>query len=154
VAPASSCGRGRAVPSRSPRAASTRRRPPISARRRSRSAPRTPSGTDAARGLRDGTARPRPQDEAGATYFPVPADGDLEIDPGWPARRVFNFVRGVATLDTMPFVRVGGARVDIRDALAWDEGARPDEPVRRAGDRLRLACNPGVVELALASPDR
>ena len=112
-------------------------------------------GRLAARALADlaaGTARPVPQDDAGATAAPVPGPEDWVVPTNLPARWAFNFARGVAGLGGPLTLLVGatGERFALRDALGCDDGATLDAPSRRDGDALVVRFRPGVATFALA----
>lgn len=102
----------------------------------------------AVRALTDGDLVRHPQPTAGVGRCPRPTFRDGLIDAGRPAREVFTFVAGCARTHSV-FAECGGDRFFIRRALSFDpEGKLPCEFVL-TGDRLLLACHPGVVELEL-----
>jgi methionyl-tRNA formyltransferase len=101
-------------------------------------------------GLADGALSPVPQDQSNATLAPVPDDVDLELDLSQPARRVFEFVRGVAPL-WGPLTVVDpetGRRWSIDAALDFDSSATQDAAVVASGRVLHLRCSLGVVRVA------
>ncbi|SRR5581483_2609057 len=109
----------------------------------------------AIRELATGRAHPRAQDGRRATSHPLPAADDFLIPSSWPARRAFNFIRGVAHMQ-------GPLRVDavertfyVRQAISYDEAVAPDCPYELDGVLLRVRLNPGTltVEVTADSSD-
>jgi len=102
-------------------------------------------------GLAMGRLTPAPQDDALATTAPMPNDADLMVDLNQPARRVFEFVRGVAPLwGPLPFRSPNFDEFVLVDGtLAFDPDATQDAPIIRDGAVINARCNPGVVRLAI-----
>jgi len=100
-------------------------------------------------GLANGELAPVPQDASNATLAPEPDDVDLELDLSRPARRVFEFVRGVAPLCGQLTVvdPVTKQRRLIDDALDFDSSATQDSAVVATGRVLHLRCSLGVVRV-------
>lgn len=94
--------------------------------------------------LHAGTAARRPQ-PPGGSYAPYPAESDWRIDAGWPARRAFNFVRGVEAWG-QPFpLATGGAELLLARALGYDAGATLGAPYRLQGGEALIQLSPGVL---------
>jgi methionyl-tRNA formyltransferase len=106
----------------------------------------------AARGLADGTLRPRPQDEARATTYPWPCADDFVITPDRPARWAFNFIRGTAGWGYPHRLVTPAGSLTVRAALAYDPAARLGAPLVREGDEVRVQCAPGVLTVAVEGP--
>jgi methionyl-tRNA formyltransferase len=86
----------------------------------------------------------------GGAYQPYPHDEDFAISPEWPARRVFNFMSGVAVWG-IPFqLEVGGEHFTLSDAIAWSSHEVLGQPYVQRGDELILQCTPGTVRMRLA----
>jgi methionyl-tRNA formyltransferase len=100
--------------------------------------------------LRQGTARRTPQDEREATYQPWPSPSDMVIDPGWTARRAFNFTRGVIPLGYRPTIETGTGRFVVSGAIGFDEHAVLGEPSVIDGHDLAVQCDPGVLYLTVS----
>jgi methionyl-tRNA formyltransferase len=97
--------------------------------------------------LAAGTARPRPQDHAAATYAPVLTRADGAWDPAWTAAEVEGRVRG---FDPWPGVWAArkGQRLRIVEAQALDaraEHAPPGTVLGLEGARACVACAAGTV---------
>lgn len=72
-----------------------------------------------------GRAVRRPQRGEGS-YFAAPSADSFALDPGWTARRAFNFMRATAEWK-MPFrYGDGGTVLWLKDALGWTGGRAPD----------------------------
>lgn len=93
-----------------------------------------------------GGERGAAQDASLATRAPRPTSADVVIDPGWSARRIFTFARGVGRWNTLTLQTKGDAH-RILDAVDVDEGRRlPGEHVL-LGDELLMGTIDGVVRL-------
>ncbi|HKS70118.1 MAG TPA: formyltransferase family protein, partial [Ktedonobacterales bacterium] len=98
------------------------------------------------RALAEGTAHPRPQDEAQATHFGFPRpERDYALSPSWPASRAYRFVQGIAGRGVPLALAVGGRRFQMLGALGYDAREQMAEPLRLEGDVLALRCAPGVL---------
>ena len=102
-------------------------------------------------GFADGSAVPRPQDEALATSFPAPHAADFSFGPDAPARWLFNFVRGTAGAGWPHILAVGARRWQILAARGYDPVATLSTPVEETEKLLRVRCVPGVLTV-LARP--
>ena len=68
----------------------------------------------------------------------------------WPARRAFNFIRGLRDGDQPVVVQVGAASFPILDAESYEPTATLPVPFRRlGGNRLLVRCTPGTVTVAV-----
>jgi methionyl-tRNA formyltransferase len=84
-----------------------------------------------------------PQDDAAATYQPVPAAGDWIISPLLPAAWAWRFAKGVEPLQGPLVVQTRGKLVPVRRAISWGEhGAPPAEPHHGA---ILVQLHPGWV---------
>lgn len=70
--------------------------------------------------LHHGTATLTPQDESKSSYLPMPAEKDyMVVADGWEARRVYNFIRGVASRG-MPVTLITDERsLQVMDAISY-----------------------------------
>lgn len=94
--------------------------------------------------LAHGTLVRRPQPPGGSSFGP-PGPADFGLDPFWPARRAFNFMRGTAAWSQPYPVLAGGARLLLREALAYDPAGVLGAPFVREGDAVRVQFTPGVL---------
>jgi methionyl-tRNA formyltransferase len=99
--------------------------------------------------LADGSARPRPQDEAQATSFPWPSSEDYIVTPNWSARRAYRFLTGVAQRSTPTRIALDGATFVIGAALGYEAQARLDAPWRLEDDLLTARLTHGVLRATI-----
>jgi methionyl-tRNA formyltransferase len=86
----------------------------------------------------------------GGSYQPYPHDGDFTISPTWPARRVYNFMRGT-TVWGIPFrLEIGDEVLMLSDAVSWSSHERLEQPYVRIDDDILFQCSPGTVRARLA----
>lgn len=109
---------------------------------------------DALGAMASGTLVRRPQPGGPFPSAPVPADRDFVITPAWPARRAFNFVRGLAEWERPILIVAGHERFIVREAVSFDEAARMSEPIQHHGDRIAVQCSPGTLTITGAEPIR
>ncbi len=100
---------------------------------------------EAARALGEGGITAWPQPATGVSYAPVPREDAFVVTPDWPARRAFNFIRGVADRGYPVVLQVGAERLTVREAITFDDRGTMSAPVERVGDKVRLCCSPGVL---------
>ncbi len=106
--------------------------------------------------LADPSARPIPQDNAGATPAPKIGPEDATIDWGFPARYVHNFIRGLSSVPGACSTFRGRKIKILGSRLADLPPAPPDtRPGTILPDRRRLlvACANSVVELTRLVPE-
>jgi methionyl-tRNA formyltransferase len=89
--------------------------------------------------------RPQP---AGGTYQPWPAPDDFALSVAWPARRIFNFVRGTSEWGRPYRLVVGDRTYWVTDVVAWAPDGNLDQPLVDDGKTLTVQCTPGWVRLA------
>ncbi len=99
------------------------------------------------RRLEAGELKPQPQDESRASYQGWPTPEDWLIPASWPARRAFNFIRGVKHLGGP--VRIAGWSVE--EAVAYDERGQLDAATREAHGVLQVRMQPGVLTVRIRS---
>jgi methionyl-tRNA formyltransferase len=94
--------------------------------------------------------RPRPQDQARATYAPKLTRAAARIDWTEPAARVARVIRG---LDPKPgaWTELDGREVKLFGARVLDESGPPGD-VRTPDERLRIATGQGAVEVEEVQP--
>lgn len=67
-----------------------------------------------------GTAHLTLQDEASSSYLPMPSGEDYVVPPAeWTARRVYNFIRGVASRGEPVMLLIDGQRIRAVDAISY-----------------------------------
>jgi methionyl-tRNA formyltransferase len=98
-----------------------------------------------------GAAPRTPQDETQASYQPLPTRADLTITTTQPARRAFNFIRGVdSPSGPLPFdIVVGSETFRPAQALSYSVAEKLDTPYQRTGDELAIQFEPGVLRIRL-----
>jgi methionyl-tRNA formyltransferase len=70
--------------------------------------------------LYNGVTKPVAQDETKSSYFSFPSDDDFVVPVAeWDARRVYNYICGVASWGTPIFLLVGNKTVLIREAISY-----------------------------------
>lgn len=77
------------------------------------------------------------------SYRPSPQGTDFAIDPAWPARRAFAFMRGVADWGR-PFP-VAACGLLLAEAISYKPQGALGEAYRRAGDVIELQMSPGTL---------
>jgi methionyl-tRNA formyltransferase len=108
---------------------------------------------EALRVLEHGTLATSPQDERQASYYAGPAPADFVVTPDWPARRAFNFMRGVSGYGK-PVVQIAGASFIVQRALELHAGESMDVPYRVSGDEVRVRFADGSVRMLYSDLDR
>jgi methionyl-tRNA formyltransferase len=99
--------------------------------------------------LAAGTSQRNPQ-PPGGSYEPAPATADFRLDPSWPARRAFNFMRGTADWRQPYPIAAGGADVLLVEALSFDASGQLGAALERAGDIASVHYAPGVLRARVA----
>lgn len=94
---------------------------------------------------------PRQPQGPGGSYQPAPRDEAFSIDPTWPARRAFRFMRGVAGWGVPFSLEADGHVLMLGTALGYDPEARLGAPAIVTGDVARVQLSPGVLEATVAS---
>lgn len=97
-----------------------------------------------------GTAHLMPQDESRSSYLPLPTRDDYIVPIAeWPARRVYNFVRGLATSEQPVTLLVDGLAVNVVDAISYSRkaigGRIPPGSGEEQGERVK--CKDGWVRI-------
>jgi methionyl-tRNA formyltransferase len=100
--------------------------------------------------LTDGELPRIPQDTWTASYHSWPAAADWEVTGDWPARRAFNFLRGVAG-GGRPVIRIAGQQFSVGTALGYEPAAHLGAAWRADGDELLVQCTPGVLRVRLTA---
>lgn len=94
--------------------------------------------------LATGNVMRRPQ-PPGGSYQLAPRPADFALDPSWPARRAYNFMRGTAHWGQPYPLSLDGETLYLRRALGYDAAAGLSAPLLRDGALLRLQFTPGVL---------
>lgn len=87
------------------------------------------------------------QDESLTSHYPAPGRADFAVNPGWTARRAFNFMRGVEGYGEA-YVLLDGQERSVRHAVEWRPGspamavARDERWVRFADGAVRVRLAP------------
>jgi methionyl-tRNA formyltransferase len=99
--------------------------------------------------LAAGTAQPRPLDLAQGSYRGGRKPADGEIDWSWPARRIYDLVRGVTHPYPGAFTALGGRRLRVWWALPVDSAAAaaPGTVTAVGRDGITVAAGEGAVRL-------
>ncbi len=96
-----------------------------------------------------GLATSFPQDEAKSDYHPLPSYKDYVVAVAdWSARNVYNFVRGVATMEEPVTLLVNNKAVYVRDATSYShnfEAGNQNEHKVWRGDVLWIRCRDGWI---------
>ena len=90
----------------------------------------------------------QPQGGIGSSA-PNPRDSDFQLTPEWPARRAFNFIRGMADWGEPPILAAQGRRYRIARARAFDDVGTQSERIRWEGREARVQCSPGILYLEI-----
>ena len=98
--------------------------------------------------LERGTLMQRKQSDGGS-YYPAPTNDDFEINRSWPARRVFNFMRGTSEWSHPYPIEIDAERWMLRRAVAFDVDERLDRDYVLSGDEIAIQFNPGVLRAKL-----
>jgi methionyl-tRNA formyltransferase len=98
-----------------------------------------------ARAMAAGTARPMPQDPAGARYDPWPSAADYLVSTDRPARWAYRFINGVAGDGGPLAVWVAGRAVPVSAALAYDAERSLGAPFVHEGDAMWVQFTPGAL---------
>lgn len=88
----------------------------------------------------DGTNAWTRQDERLSSYESWPTDADYALDTDWPARRAWNFVRGVTARNMPISVDTGDAIVRITDAAQYGES---EDAPPSGDDQVVIRFSPG-----------
>ncbi|MBK6686672.1 MAG: hypothetical protein IPG45_19550 [Deltaproteobacteria bacterium] len=107
-----------------------------------------PALVAATRALLSDTLVSTPQATIGVGRCPRPTLADRRLDQGQSAKAVYTFVAGCSPSHRL-WAEVAGDRFFVAQAIGYDPEARLDYDFVLLGDRLLLACQPGVVELEL-----
>ena len=93
-----------------------------------------------------GTATLTPQDESKSSYRPLPAENDyVVVAAEWEARRVYNFIRGVASSDQPVTLISADKTVQATHALSYSQN---DVDSHEGEGIIRVKCLDGWVVIA------
>ena len=98
--------------------------------------------------ITDGLAPRRVQDLNAGSYFGRRRPQDGRIDWNWPARRIFNLVRGVTHPYPGAFCFAGGRKLTVWEArVAHDNGKRAESGriIRTTADAIEVAAGEGTL---------
>lgn len=93
--------------------------------------------------LYHGTANLAPQDESKSSYLPMPAEKDYVVSAAeWEARRVYNFVRGVASRGQPVTLIISDESMLVTDAISYSH----EDATGIASDQImKVRCMDGWV---------
>lgn len=110
---------------------------------------------DCVRDLTQGRAQRVPQDERRRSYHPYPSEEDFVIPATeWSARRVYNFICGVAEWGEAITLLAGDERFTVQRAISYSHKGKSggyrwqEETYYREDDVLWVRCNEGWVAVA------
>lgn len=86
-----------------------------------------------------------PQDDARASYHPWPRPEHFRLQTSSSAERAFRFMRGTSAWGQPYVVDMPDARLSLERAVAFDASAQLPRAWAQEGDRLHVACKPGVL---------
>jgi len=99
--------------------------------------------------LYNGVTKPVAQDETKSSYYSFPSDDDFVVPVAeWDARRVYNFICGVASWGTPIALRVGNEIVHVTKAISYsheDIDSNDGEVYSRHDDEFWVICKQGSV---------
>lgn len=81
----------------------------------------------------------------GGNYEPWPAAKDFRLSTEWPARQIFNFMRGTAGWNSVYPITAGEQELNLRYAERYDAQLQLQAPVVYTGDLVMIQCTPGVL---------
>lgn len=85
------------------------------------------------------------QPKIGASYQPNPGEADCVIPSSWGVQRAFNFVRGADIWAPFLVEAEDGARVEFREALGYQLGAKGKKPFEPRGEEFLIQFADGVL---------
>lgn len=86
----------------------------------------------------------------GGSYQPYPHERDFVISPAWPARRVYNFMRGTAVWGFPYRLELPDETLLLSDAVSYSAHESLHVPLVRLDGQVIIQCTPGVVRAHLA----
>jgi methionyl-tRNA formyltransferase len=99
--------------------------------------------------LYHGDAKPVAQDETKSSYHAFPSDDDFVVPVAeWDARRVYNFICGVASWGRHIILKDGNSIVRVKSAISYsteDIDLRDSEVYGQPGQELWVKCKRGSV---------
>ncbi len=102
--------------------------------------------------LQSGPLTMRDQDESRASAFTWPTAADFRVTAQGPARRAYNFIRGVADRGQIFMVEtLDDRRFQASQALSFDKGMTLPVPWKIEHGELHVQCTPGVLRLPAPS---
>jgi methionyl-tRNA formyltransferase len=99
--------------------------------------------------LYNGVAKPVEQDETKSSYHAFPSDDDFVVPVAeWDARRVYNFICGVASWGTSIILLVGNKSVHVKKAISYSHeniDHNDNDVYRQLGEGFWIRCKQGSV---------
>ena len=95
--------------------------------------------------LYKGLATPVKQDESQSNYHPFPSADDFVVNVAeWDARRVYNFICGVAAWGEPITLQVGDASMRVKTAISYSQ---KDNVYSHEGEEFWIPCRVGSVRI-------
>jgi methionyl-tRNA formyltransferase len=101
--------------------------------------------------LERGDLTRRPQPAGVENYHPAPSSEDFVMNTAWSARRAFNFMRGTIEWGQAYSIDIGGERLTLQSAIAFEAEERLDAPYRHLGRDILIRFTPGVLRARLSN---
>ncbi|MEN8179154.1 MAG: formyltransferase family protein [Pseudomonadota bacterium] len=99
--------------------------------------------------LESGMLRLTAQDERLACHHGWPGVQDFHITTGWPAKRIYNFIRGTRHWGQPYTLRIGTQQFSIGSVDGYSQYPIPEKDYSVDGNRLRFNCYDGFVRARL-----
>jgi len=104
-----------------------------------------------------GNALLTPQDESRSSYLPMPTNEDFMVPASdWEARRVFNFIRGLASRGEPIIILSEGRFIRATDAISYSHENTNNDEINlenSVGNAIRVKCKNGWVEYRIQIVD-
>jgi len=88
---------------------------------------------------------PRRPQPPGGSYYPGPTAESFTLDPGWSARRAFNFMRGTAEWNHLYKIQIDSQELVLTSADAFDPDQILSRPVEEKGGRHLIQFKTGTL---------
>lgn len=99
--------------------------------------------------LESGMLRLTAQDERLASHDGWPRQQDFHITTRWPAKRIYNFIRGTRHWGQPYTLRIGAQQFSIGLVDGYSQHSMPDKDYLVDGNRLQFNCYDGTVNARL-----
>ena len=99
--------------------------------------------------LESGSLRLTAQDERLANHHGWPRQQDFHITTGWPAKRIYNFIRGTQRWGQPYTLQIGTQQFSIGLVDGYSQHSMPDKDYLVDGNRLWFNCYDGSIRARL-----